>query len=195
MLNKKEALSQALPEVFATSSHEDIGQPLQTSSIPGLKFIVQTGFYNHPGFIKFRDMLLYRSNKYSTSSKVSDTPLQKTDGAKGKTKCPVQAFKAKLEKTIGADKVEGSVVYNLLDLQTPQSVQSMLACAALAQEKYLLTNVVPADQLQELLLEKRFLQDLSESHDSLVIGSPENVFKVKAAVGGANLRFLELAGK
>lgn len=189
-LRKKDILGRAFPEVFSTLSLEDVGQPLSVDSLPDLRFIVQTGFYNQPGFVKFRDMLVYRSNKYNTSRKVPDSPPGAKESALVQS---AEAFRRKLEKEVGQGRE--TIVCNLLDLQEPRSVDSLLACLALAQERQLLTNVVSADNLQELLLDKQFLSDLSQDHNVVVVGSSEHFSLIRDALGADKFRFLDIAGK
>ena len=177
---KKDILNMALPEVLQSSDSDSIGQPITNTSLPDLRFIIQTGFYNLPGFVKFRDMLVYRSNKYNTFSKVPETPIG-------------QSFTSNLIKQIG--NVQDSMVYNLLDLQDPNSVQSLLECLNLAQENELFTNVVPSYNLDELLLEKTFLQDLSQNHNSVVVGTSESLNKVKEALGSDLVKYFNVASQ
>ena len=177
---KKDILNMALPEVLQSSDSDSIGQPITNTSLPDLRFIIQTGFYNLPGFVKFRDMLVYRSNKYNTFSKVPETPTG-------------QSFTSNLIKQIG--NVQDSMVYNLLDLQDPNSVQSLLECLNLAQENELFTNVVPSYNLDELLLEKTFLQDLSQNHNSVVVGTSESLNKVKEALGSDLVKYFNVASQ
>ena len=165
VLKKKELLNQALPEVFNQSSQENIGQAISIDSIPNLRFIVQTGFYNLPGYLKFRDMLIYRSNKYNTSQKVLDSPFSKNKENKKDEKCHVDQFKSYLQKNISSELMENSLVYNILDLQDSNSVNSLLACLSLAQDSSLVTNVIPYSNLDDLLLEKGFVNDLTNNYN------------------------------
>ena len=193
-VKKKDLLGQAFPEIFSNANMEDIGQPISVSSVPNLRFIIQTGFYNLPGFVKFRDMLVYRSNKYNTSSKISEIPVSSSK-TKNKKDCPVNSFKTKLKKEANGEFSQNTVVYNLLDLQDHRSVQSLLGCLSLAQEDSLFTNVIPASNLEELLLENRFIQDLSESHNSFIVGNSQNLEKVKQNLQIDSIRYLDVSSQ
>lgn len=188
---KKDLLAQALPEVFAQSSMENIGQALALESLPNLKFIVQTGFYNLPGFLKFRDMLVYRSNKYNTSKKIPNAPV-----FHGKEEhSGIDQFKVKLEANISSEQMQNAIVYNVLDLQDPNSVNSLLACLTLAQEKGLLTNVIPQANLEGLLLETGFVNDLTENYNSIIVGNTPSLEKIRQKLDNNALRFLDVSGK
>jgi len=193
-LKKKDILNQALPQLFQSSTPETIGQPIFDDSLPDLRFVIQTGFYNIPGYVKFRDMLVYRSNKYNTSSKVPEFPF-KNSSKKADSKCPIQSFNSQLMKQLGTQSVENSIVYNLLDLQDDSSVHSLLGCLSLAQEKELFTNIVPSQNLDELLLEKRFLQDLTQNHNSLIVGTSESLNKVQEAIGFDIVKYLNVSSQ
>ena len=186
---KKDLLVQALPEVFDQSSFENIGQALSVDALPNLKFIVQTGFYNLPGFLKFRDMLVYRSNKYNTSQKLSDVPNL------GEWNSGVQNFKANLENKMTSEQMQNALVYNILDLQDSDSINSLLGCLSLAEEKGLLTNVIPQANLEELLLETGFVNDLTGNYNSVIVGNSSSLEKIKKKLANNAIRYLDVSGK
>lgn len=72
VVRKQDLLEQAFPELFDQRNLSEVGEVLRSESLPRLKFIVQTGFYNKPGYLKFRDMMLYRSNKYNMLEKLGE---------------------------------------------------------------------------------------------------------------------------
>jgi hypothetical protein len=58
---KREILLTAVPEAINSGTKGYIKAP----TAPNLKFLIQTAFFATPGFIKFRDFLVYRTKNYS----------------------------------------------------------------------------------------------------------------------------------
>lgn len=181
-LPKKDLLARALPEVFASAPTP--GEPLSLDSVPALRYIVQTGFYALPGAVKFRDVLVYRSPKYSTSAPLPEAPRAPPPGHRR----AADWLGSRLPSAPSGD----AMVFNVLDLHSAPSVDSLTGCLQLAQDRGVFTNVVPSQSL-DALLERRFLADLTATHRALVVGTPADLDKVRAALGAHRVDCLDVS--
>lgn len=190
---KKDLLAKALPEVFEDFRLGAQGLSISCETAPELRFLIQTGFYSLPCFLKYRDVLVYRSNKYNTSVKLPDflgTSPDPTDLAKT---CPTHAFSTLLTESFSGKALDDAMVFNVLNLQEEASANALLGSLRLSDERGLFTNVIPSESLDELLLEKRFLSDLSAQHEALIVGTSYDLEKVSAALKGERVRFLDVS--
>ena len=53
------------------------GLPLNSAAFPHLRVLIQTGFYTIPGFLKYKDMLVYANNNFWTGDKADGSPQQR----------------------------------------------------------------------------------------------------------------------
>lgn len=58
---KSQVIQNIIPEIENLQN----GLPLNSAAFPNLRVLIQTGFYTIPGFIKYKDLLVYASNNFS----------------------------------------------------------------------------------------------------------------------------------
>lgn len=191
---KKEILEEAVPELFRDLGEEEIGQPLNSAEFKNLKYVLQTGFYNRPGYLKFRDALVYRSNKYSTNKKLANTPApenEMTDQERNAWCSEIfMNLTSAVSKLGGVEKV---VTYNILDLDNLKGSAALEACLRMGEQEGLFTNVIPSARLRELLLEQTYPWDLSAIYGSVFVGTAQDLGLVKEALGSVQgVEFVEI---
>ena len=183
LTKKQELLETALPELFQNCTQDNIGEFLESQIVPNLKFIVQTGFYNKPGYLKFRDLMVYRSNKYNMSSKIAEEPILSllNDGSSQKKENSGSELTSIIDSNLGTLQSDflNTAVYNILSLQEPRSNRYLLDSLSLGQSRGLFTNVIPSHNLDSLVLDKTFLSDLTEKYGTVVVGNSEDLLKIK----------------
>ena len=184
---KKEILEEALPELFESLGEESIGQPHASASFKNLKFVLQTGFYNRPGYLKFRDALVYRSNRYSTGAKLSTSPSLESLSSDSPRNAWCSEIYMQIASAVsnlgGADRV---VTYNILNLDVEKGSSALEASLRMGEQEGLFTNVIPSQRMQELLLEKTYPWDLRAIYGSVFVGTSEDLALVKEALGSVD---------
>lgn len=180
---KQEILEEAFPELFTNKRMDNIGEMMTSTEVPDLKYVVQTGFYNRPGYLKFRDMLWYRSNKYNLFEK---TPSSVTRKIANKNN-----FKKIVEKNASALKSDllSTFFYLIYDSSSVQGNELLNDCLQQAEDLGVFVNIIPSGKVDEILLENSFLEDLTQKGGTVVLGSKSDLLKIQGQMNNERVVF------
>jgi hypothetical protein len=180
---KQEILEEAFPEMFANKRMDNIGEMMESPEVPELKYVVQTGFYNRPGYLKFRDMLWYRSNKYNLFEK---TPLSVTRKIANKNN-----FNKIVDKNAAALKSDllSTYFYLIYDSSSVQGNELLNDCLQQAEDLGVFINIIPSGKVDELLLENSFLEDLTQKGGTVILGNKSDLSKIQSQMQNERVVF------
>ena len=77
-------------------------------------------------------------------------------------------------------------------MSNPNPSNLLAECLSLGQEQGMLTNIIPSESLEEMLVEKSFIKDMGEQYASLVIGSSKDIETVKARIGQQLIDYIRI---
>ena len=182
-VKKQDIIQEALPDVFSKMRLDNIGEMLECKDAPNLKYIVQTGFYNKPGFLKFRDLLWYRSNKYNLFEKTKTEINRKVS-----TKNDLTKIVKKNQNTLNSDLLT-TFFYLIYDSSTSKGLDTLNDCIQQAESLGVFVNVIPSNQVDELLLEQSFVEDLTNKGGTVILGNKEDISKVQSSLQNERIVF------
>lgn len=166
---KIEWLYEVLPQLEKSNSHKK----LSLSGLPNLSHVVQTGFYEKKGTIKFRDFLLYRDRNLSNHETLDFKQNYETALAEG--------------EDILKDINERDQVYFVGDFNNFPAIRKLMLGSSLS--GYFM-HMLSRDALKRSDL--KFINDMDESVRCHIVADSTGEQQLRERVSRGNVNYIKL---